>query len=144
MTSPVSDLTLALGMLGATLGCNLSPTNQTFEILQHQAQWTGQNLTAYDFVYSVHSMVNSPCYPVALHIVVRADTVVSATCIASGQTVQGITVTVNTLFADALRAAHSDDLDQVQFDSRLGFPTLVAVAGPPDAGWSEQVTNFQP
>src|SRR4029077_6356962 len=97
MPTPVSDLALAFGMLGATLACNLSPTNQTFEIAQHQAQWTGQKLTAYEFDYSVHSMVNSPCYPVALHIVVQADSVASATCIASGQTLQGITATVNTL-----------------------------------------------
>jgi hypothetical protein len=123
----------------------VSPVDQTLEITQHQAQWNGLKVTRYEFDYSRQAMVNFPsCEPVALHIVVQTDTVVSATCAASGQPLQGVTMTVASLFADALRAAGNHNLENIQFDSRLGFPTLVAISGPPDAGWSEQAANLHP
>ena len=83
------------------------------------------------------------CPSAAWHVAVVHDSVTSATCISSGQSVTGITKTVDSVFADALRASRNHDLTQIEFDPVLGFPTLVHVGGVPDAGWAEQVSGFQ-
>jgi hypothetical protein len=76
------------------------------------------------------------------HVLVEVDTVVSSTCVATGQPAS-IRVTINSLFSTAINAVLDSSLDAASFDPTYGFPTALHYRGPPDAAWSEGVAGFQ-
>lgn len=129
-------------ILGAT-ACSESPTSLLI-IREHLTEWSTRRPASYQFDYEFFNGFVRPSCTTAVHVVVTGNVVSSATCGTSGQPfLASFTKTVDSVFADALRAEANGTLAQIQYDPTRGYPTLVAVSGPPDASWSEQVTALQ-
>lgn len=128
-------------ILGVT-ACSESPTSPLI-IREHLTEWSTRRPASYQFDYEFFNGFVRPSCTAAVHVVVTGNVVSSASCGSSGPPVVSFTKTVDSVFADALRAEANGTLAQIQYDPTLGYPTLVAVSGPPDASWSEQVTALQ-
>jgi len=68
----------------------------------------------------------------------------SSFCLATDSAVTPPRVTIDTLFAQVLRALAEKGISAIAYDAQWGFPTSIAFAGPPDAAYSESATNLGP
>jgi uncharacterized protein DUF6174 len=115
------------------------------DVLAHRAKWAARGLTSYSFDYTLRAMIYSVgCPAAAWRLQVQQNAVTVATCLATGQAVTPPSVTIDTLFDEALRAMRGNSITAISYDARLGFPTSIEFAGPPDASYSETATNLQP
>ncbi len=127
-------------------GCSDSTDPQLDDIAQRRAFWVAQHLTSYSYNFEETGFFNT----IAGHVIrleVRADTVRSAVFVATGETVP-LPATqfpiVDSLFAQATRAAQSHTLTAIEFDPALGYPTRMDLAGPPDASGSIFARQLRP
>jgi hypothetical protein len=128
-------VTLALLLLAA---CEQAPTAVSLpDVLQERAAWRAHHLTRYAFVYEVTGFfINISGHPIRL--VVRADTVRSATDMTTGDSVPGAAgfPTLDGLYDRAIAALSSRTLTAITYDATFSFPTRMDFAGPPDASGS--------
>ena len=133
----------ALTLLGAS--CQEVTGPSVNDVLAHRAKWAARGLTSYSFDYTLRAMIYSVgCPTAAWRLEVQQNTVTAATCLATGQAVTAPSVTIDTLFDQALRARGTNGISAISYDAQLDFPTSIEFAGPPDASYSETATNLQP
>jgi Family of unknown function (DUF6174) len=114
-------------------------------VLAHQAQWNAHGLSSYSFDYTLRAMIYSVGCPTASwRLTVQHDSVTAATCLATDSAVTPPRVTIDTLFAQVLRALSEKGISAITYDAQWGFPTSIEFAGPPDAAYSEAATNLAP
>jgi Family of unknown function (DUF6174) len=114
------------------------------DVLAHQAQWNAHGLSNYSFDYTLRAMIYSVGCPTAWHLTVQQNSVTAATCLATDSAVTPPNVTVDTLFAQVLRALSEKRISAITYDAQWGFPTSIQFAGPPDAAYSETAANLAP
>ena len=136
---------VALLVLGAA-GCSSSTDPQLDQVTRQRQLWTAHHLTRYSYEYEQTGFFNNISGRV-IRLVVLADTVRSAVFVATGETVPGPAAQfpiVDSLFAQASRAAQSHSLTAIEFDAQLDYPTRIDLAGPPDASGSILASHLQP
>jgi hypothetical protein len=122
-----------------------APIANANDVLRHQAQWNAHALTSYSFDYTRRAMIYTVgCPAAAWRLTVQQDSVTAATCLATDSAVTPPRVTIDTLFAQVLRALPEKGISAITYDAQWGFPTNIAFAGPPDAAYSESATNLAP
>jgi len=115
------------------------------DVLAHQAQWNAHGLSSYSFDYTLRAMIYSVGCPTASwRLTVQQNSVTAATCLATDSAVTPPSVTIDTLFAQALRALSEKRISAIAYDAQWGFPTSIQFAGPPDAAYSETAANLAP
>jgi len=109
-----------------------------------QAQWRQQGIHDYSFDYAIAGVWVAPP---PVRILVIADTVRSATVIATGAQVSIARMpTVDSVFATVRSSIHSEmGQPAIEYDSRLGYPTSINTVSslPPDAGFVISVSNLR-
>ncbi len=108
-----------------------------------QAQWRQQGIHDYNFDYAFSGAWVAPP---PVRIVVIADTVRSATVIATGaqRPIAGMP-TIDSVFAIVGQSIHSVmGQPVIEYDSKLGYPTSINTVSslPPDAGFVISVRNL--
>jgi hypothetical protein len=132
-----------LVLFGASCRTNTDPSLD--DVLAHQAQWNGHGLSSYSFDYTLRAMIYSTGCPTASwRLTVQHNSVAAATCLATDSAVTPPSVTIDTLFAQVLRALPGKGISAIAYDTQWGFPTSIEFAGPPDAAYSEAATNLAP
>ena len=116
------------------------------DLTQLRAQWHTHNLTDYQYDYRLTGFfISYAGHPI--RITVRHGAVQSAIYVETGKPLPeplNAWPTVDALFDEVARAAQAGDLIGVRYDPRLGFPTEIDLAGPPDASGSVFASNLQP
>ena len=136
---------VALLVLGA-VGCSGSTDPQTDQVTRQRAVWASHNLSRYSYDYELTGFFTNFTGRV-IRLVVVGDTVRSAVFAATGESVPGPLVwfpIVDSLFAQASRAAENHSLTAIEFDPQLGYPVRMDLAGPPDASGSVFAIHVQP
>lgn len=109
-----------------------------------QAQWRQQGIHDYSFDYAFSGVWVAPP---PVRIVVIADTVRSATVIATGAQVPIAGMpTIDSVFATVRWSIHSEmGQPAIEYDSKLGYPTSINTVSslPPDAGFVISVRNLR-
>ena len=109
-----------------------------------QAQWRQQGIHDYRFDYAISGVWVAPP---PVRIAVIADTVRSATVIATGAQVPIAGMpTIDSVFATVRLSIHSEmGQPVIEYDSKLGYPTSINTVSslPPDAGFLILVRNLQ-
>ena len=130
----------------AIAACSHHPTAVRLDDIRAQrTMWNSQRPTDYTYDYELDGFFISYAGQ-QLRLEVRADTVRSATFVASGRTLAGVNglPTIDALFDQAEAAAKAGSLKAVTYDARYGFPTRMDLAGPPDASGAVLASNLQP
>lgn len=136
---------VALLVLGAA-GCSGSTDPQGDQVTRQRALWAAHSLTKYSYDYEQTGFFNNLAGHV-IRLVVLGDTVRSAVFVATGESVPGPAMRfpiVDSLFAEASRAAENHSLTAIEFDPQLGYPVRMDLAGPPDASGSIFASHLQP
>jgi len=138
-----------LAFLFCAIGCHNPASPSVDDIASEQALWSVQHITAYTFDYEQSGFFVCCTEGQLLTLHVRNDTVVSAVFAATGQPVPGCPptcpgVTIDGLFGRAVQAVRDSRLSAIRFDPRLHYPTLIGLAGPPDASGADHATNLRP
>lgn len=122
-----------------------TPTANLVTIVQHRSAWDAQRPADYEFDYQFQAGFppNFGCPTTAFHVVVRDTTVVSAACRDGGQPVMGLTVTVDRIYADALKALGDGTLKEIDYSADFDYPTRVVLASLPDGMSSEEASNLR-
>ncbi len=127
--------------------CNAAtaPTIDANDVLLHWVKWNAHGLTTYSFDYSVQAMIQFVgCPTAAWRISVQQKNMAAAICLATGAAASAPNVTMDSLFAQALRATHQNGTNSISYDPQWSFPaTLGLNQGIPDAGHTEKATNLQ-
>ncbi len=141
----LSAVSAALPLL-LCAACNDAPAAvRPGDILQERAIWAAHHLSRYTYVYEITGFfTNVSGRPIRL--VVLNDSVVGAQDLATDSIlpVTGAFPTVDGLFAQAIAAQVAGSLTAIAFDSTLGFPVRMDLAGPPDAAGSVLASNVEP
>ncbi|HXJ31553.1 MAG TPA: DUF6174 domain-containing protein [Gemmatimonadales bacterium] len=125
--------------------CQTASGPRLDDVLSHQAQWNAHGLSSYSFDYTLRAMIYSVGCPTASwHLTVQQNSVAAATCLATDSAVTPPSVTIDTLFAQVMRALSEKRISAIAYDAQWGFPTSIEFAGPPDAAYSEAATNLAP
>jgi hypothetical protein len=136
---------VAVLALGA-VGCSGSTDPQVDQVTRQRVLWAAHNLTRYSYEYEQTGFFTVISNRV-IRLVVIADTVRSAVFVATGESVPGPAAQfpiVDSLFAQASRAAQGHTLTAIEFDPVLGYPSRMDLAGPPDASGSIFASQLQP
>jgi hypothetical protein len=136
---------LLLGLI-ALLACLDSTGPTASQIRAEQARWRGYFIRDYQYLYQQIGFY-SPITGKVILVIVIGDTVRGATDTLTGDSIPlawGVVPTVDGLFSTALGGASDGSLTAVQFDSALGYPRQIEIAGPPDASGSLFAANLQP
>lgn len=137
--------TLLLGLM-ALVACSDSSGASAAQIRAEQARWRGHFVRDYQYLYEQTGFNNAINGKVIL-VTVFGDTVRAANDTLTGDSIPiawGIVPSVDGLFSMALGAADGGSLTAILFDSALGHPTRIDIAGPPDAAGSIFASNLQP
>jgi hypothetical protein len=135
----------AAAALALFASCRTVTGPSLHDVLAHQAQWNAHGLSSYSFDYTLRAMIYSVGCPTASwHLTVQQNSVTAATCLATDSAVTPPRVTIDTLFAQVLRALSEKGISAITYDAQWGFPTSIQFAGPPDAAYSEAATNLAP
>jgi hypothetical protein len=131
------------------IGCHNPASPTVDDIAAQQALWSAEHITVYTFDYEQSGFFICCTEGQLLTLQVRNDTVVSAVFAATGQPVPGCPpacpgLTIDGLFGRAAQAARDHRLSGIRFDPQLHYPSLIGLAGPPDASGAEQATNLRP
>jgi hypothetical protein len=125
--------------------CQTASGPKLDDVLSHQAQWNAYGLSSYSFDYRLRAMIYSVGCPTASwHLTVQQNSVTAATCLATDSAVTPPSVTIDTLFAQVMRALSEKRISAIAYDAQWGYPTSIEFAGPPDAAYSEAATNLAP
>ena len=112
-------------------------------LAMHQAQWRQQGIHDYSFDYAFSGAWVAPP---PVRIAVIADTVRSATVIATGAQVPIAGMpTIDSVFGTVRWSIHSEmGQPAIEYDSKLGYPTSINTVSslPPDAGFVISVRNL--
>jgi len=146
MNARIVRLELVVLLVFGSVGCSGSTDPQVDQVTRQRALWAAHNLTKYSYEYELTGFFNTIAGRV-IRLVVIADTVRSAVFVATGESVPGPAVQfpiVDSLFAQASRAAQDHSLTAIEFDPQLGYPVRMDLAGPPDASGSIFASHLQP
>ena len=145
-TSRVFPTRWALLVTACMLGCDNAIGLNDSAVATHRSVWESQGLSSYEYDL-VLTDVAAAFANQRLRIVVRQDTVESATYAATGAPVTGNTEpwpTIDALFDLASSAAASDDLLRTRFDAHLGYPLEVMIKISRDERRSYLASDLQP
>ncbi len=113
-----------------------------------QAQWSTRGLENYRYDFGQGGFFNACPRPV--RVFVRAGVVDSAILIATNEKLslvgymQSCVPTIDDLFSDAASAAQAGTLTKITIDPQYGYPTMIQIAGPPDASGYLTASALQP
>lgn len=141
----LSVVSAALALLACGACDNQPVAVRPADILQERAIWASHHLTRYAYVYEITGfLIAFADRPIRL--VVLNDSVVSAQDVATDSLlpVTGAFPTIDGLFAQAITAQVAGTLTGITFDSTLGFPSRMDLAGLPDASGSFLASQLQP
>jgi hypothetical protein len=130
-------------------GCGVISGPGLGDILAARAVWRAKGIHDYAYDYRVDRFFINYAGR-AIHLVVRADSVVSATYRDTGEPLPGTAgylPTVDRLFERAIAAFGGyglNTLRSISFDPGLGYPRFMQLDGPPDAGGSVTASGLQP
>jgi len=122
-------------LMSGVLACASPAGPSLADLQQAQAQWASHHLTRYAYRYETDGFLIA-YQGQTLRLVVINDTVRSAQFVATNDSVPvdpGTLPTIDGLFANAATALQEGRLTDAQFDPSFGFPSRLAIAGPPDA-----------
>ncbi len=137
--------TLLLGLI-TLVACSDSSGATASRIRAEKARWHGHFIRDYQYLYHQTGFY-SPITGKAIMVNVLGDTVRAANDTLTGDSIPmawGVIPSMDELFDRAIGAADDGSLTAIQFDSALGHPIRIDIAGPPDAGGSIFVSNLQP
>lgn len=127
-------------------GCGVISGPGLGDILAARAVWRAKGLHDYAYDYRVDGFFIGYDGR-TIHLVVRADSVVSATYRDTGDPLPGpagYLPTVDRLFERAILALGGDGLRSISFDPGFGYPRFMQLDGPPDAGGTVTASGLQP
>jgi uncharacterized protein DUF6174 len=115
------------------------------DVVTERALWSSQGVTSYSYDYNSMGFFICCTGGQGLRLVVRNDTVVSATFVATGQAVPvspNSFPTIDGLFDSAESAMRNGTLSAIVFDPELHYPRRMDILGPPDASGSKFAANL--
>ena len=134
----ILSLALALGCSEATAPTTLDAAAPTLaEVLAHKSLWSAQKLSNYSYHYTVTGyFILWKDRELTLHV--SNGRVTAAVFTATGKSLPDPAdlPSIDRLFDMAEQAARDGTLEAIEFDSRLGYPARMDLAGPPDASGS--------
>ena len=133
-------LTVAAAACKDTTGPSLD------DVATEHALWSSQGVTNYSYDYKSTGFFICCTEGQDLRLVVRNDTVVSATFVATGQAVPmspNSFPTIDRLFDLADSEIRNGTLGGIVFDPELHYPRRMDILGPPDASGSKFAANLR-
>jgi hypothetical protein len=127
-----------------TAACKDTASPIPGDVRTERARWSALGLTSYSFDYKSTGFFMCCTEGQDLRLVVRNDSVVSATFLATGQAVGSPNwlPTIDNLFDLAELEIQRGTLSAITFDPQLHYPRRMDIAGPPDASGSKFAANL--
>ncbi len=146
-TTATARQTLLAVTAALAVGCASATATRERQLQVRRDAWAAERLTSYEYDYQLGQGWFINFSGRWIHLVVREDTVRSATDVATGQPMPeplAIWPTIDRLFDEAQQAAASGTLTAIRYDPQLGYPTEIDLSGPPDASGSILASNLTP
>lgn len=135
-------LPLAL-VAAASCSSTTEPTPRDLQV--RREAWSGARLASYAYDFEDVGYFNAFAGR-WFHIVVRNGVVQSVTELTTGQPEPAEALpwfpTIDTLFDQAAAAAAAGALKAIEYDPTYGYPTMMSIAGPPDASGTTYAKNL--